>query len=433
MTNEEVSDLKAGKLIIQSPAYVHVISNSSVQDSVCDNCLDTPNIYDNLPPVKLSRCSGCKQSFYCNVQCQKQAWPLHKLECKYLQRISPRKPPSIVKLILRMCLKHKLHPHYSETLPDGSIRTLNDLKTHKEEITASIERSEAFASYIQVIKACVGDMFSNEELLETYCKVLINCTEITDAMGNIIGTGLYLGLSAIDHSCSPNVNVVFNKNYVELRSLTSIPSPTWQNVRVSYINTVLPKHMRQARLKEDYYFSCKCSKCTDDQDMDIYCQGATVCPKCKGPVGISQTKCDACGREVDPDRVTGSDVFFQEDLDDCQLIKEYRKLQSVFHIYDFRMVEFCEKALAACLNLSDYELFYKIGEHLLVAYKQYFSLNSVSFGLHLAKLAKVAIYLNKNSEALDYLNQCFKIFKISHGGDSLMISYLYSLRDSISI
>ena len=150
-------------------------------------------------------------------------------------------------------------------------------------------------------------------------------------------------------------------------------------------------------------------------------------------MGVCQIRCDDCGEDVDLNRVTSSEVFFQEDLDDCQLIKEYKKLRSLFHIYDFRMVEFCEKALTASLNLSDYDLFYKIGEHLLVAYKQYFSPNSVSFGLHLAKLAKVAIYLEKNSEALNYLDQCFKIFKMSHGEESLMISYLYSLRDSISI
>merc|ERR1712083_1213011 len=124
-----------------------------------------------------------------------------------------------------------------------------------------------------------------------------------------------------------------------------------QNIRVSYINIVLPKHMRQSRLKEDYYFDCLCSKCINDQDVDIYCQGSTVCGKCKGPVGVCQTKCDACDEDVDPNRVISSDVFFQEDLDDVQLIKDYRKLQSVFHIYDFRMVEFSEKVLEACLNL----------------------------------------------------------------------------------
>ena len=108
-----------GSLVLQCPAYAHVISGAP--DSVCDHCLDSPNIWDNVAPVKLYRCSGCRQSYYCNVACQKAAWARHKIECKYFKRIAPRVLPAIVKLILRVCLKNKLDPDYNEALPDGSI------------------------------------------------------------------------------------------------------------------------------------------------------------------------------------------------------------------------------------------------------------------------------------------------------------------------
>ena len=395
---------KPGTLILQSPSYAHVISSSSV-DSVCDQCLSSPNIFDNVAPVRLSRCSKCRVSYYCNVQCQRLAWPRHKLECSYLTRISPRTPPALVRLMLRILFRHRAEPDYHETLPDGSVRTLQDLVTHKKQILSSNERAEAFSSFLPVIRACVGDMFSSDELLTTFCTVLINSTEITDDMGNSVGTGLYLGLSAVDHSCAPNVNVVFHKNSVELRSMTEIPVPVWSQVRVNYLNRVLPRHMRQSRLLEDYYFNCHCHLCSsDDGPMDEYC-----------------------------DKAEALSEVFDDQLDDTELVKMFNKMRTVFSVYDHRMVEYSEKVMAACLNLGQYEMFYTVGEYLLKAYDEYFHPHSVSYGLHLAKLAKVAIYLDHTSDALQYLNKCFKIFKLSHGENSLMLSYLHSLRDSISL
>ena len=61
----------------------------------------------------------------------------------------------------------------------------------------------------------------------------------------------------------------------------------------------------------------------------------------------------------------------------------------------------------------------------------YFPPNSISLGLHLAKLAKTAIYLNKMEEAILYLKECFDLFKLSHGEDSNLYQYLSTLRGTI--
>ena len=89
--------------------------------------------------------------------------------------------------------------------------------------------------------------------------------------------------------------------------------------------------------------------------------------------------------------------------------------------------------MAACLNENEFKKFYEIGEALLPAYRRYFSPKSVSFGLHLAKLAKMAVYLEEKESALTYLAQSSEIFQLSHGPASPMMAYLLSIRDTVSV
>jgi len=421
-------DSPSGSLVLRSSCYSHVVSPHSLAD-VCDSCLTSPNIFDNLPQVTLYRCSKCKLSYYCNIVCQRKAWPEHSKECRYLKKIQPRVPPAIVRLMIRTCLKHKEHPGISENLPDGSVRSFRDLKMHKEDISNSVEKKEAFSSFLQVIHACVGNMFSNDHLFETYCKILINSTEITDCMGNTVGTGLYLGLSVVDHSCNPNVNCVFTGTAVELRSLDIIPAPVLANTRVSYNNNILPTKLRQARLEQDYYFLCSCSLCSD-KEADLLCAGAVVCRGCQAPVAEVEGHCEHCGRINDLDISKEKGLIFNK-LEDDEVLRTYQILSKKIHIYDYKMIEFSERAMSVCLAQENYGKFYQIGQNMLSAYIRYFPKYSTSVGLHLAKLAKTAIFLNRTDEAISYLKQCFHIFKLSHGEDSRLFQYLRALRETI--
>jgi len=425
----DTDTVRVGSLILSCPAYVHVIS-SGQQSSVCDGCLAAPNVVDNVAPTKLLRCSRCRQSYYCNSDCQRLAWPQHQLECKYLRKIQPKVPPAIVRLLLRLSFKHRNQPDYREQLPDGSYRGLTDLEMHKKEISASLERSEAFSSFLRVIQACVGETFSSESLFENYCRLVINSTEITDMMGNSLGTGLYLGLSALDHDCSPNVNVVFSKNLVEVRAMANLPPPAWSKARLNYLNTVLPGRMRRTRLAEDYYFTCQCDLCQAEDDG--LCEGCVLCQQCRAPVGFHQEQCESCGAETIQNSILSETQIFFKHLDNLQLIEAHRVLKKKFHVYDHRMFEFSERVMAACLCEEEFSKFYQIGESLLPAYSKYFSPLSASVGLHLAKLGKMAIYLDKKEEALTYLRQACDIFKVSHGEESELMKYMLSVGATIS-
>lgn len=74
-----------------------------------------------------------------------------------------------------------------------------------------------------------------------------------------IGVCLDPFASKANHSCAPNAIVVFDGPRLQLRSLE--PLVSGQEVLISYVESNNPYGVRQAELKERFYFDCRCSKC----------------------------------------------------------------------------------------------------------------------------------------------------------------------------
>jgi len=280
-----------------------------------------------------------------------------------------------------------------------------------------------------VAQACVGtEKYTADEMLETYCRILINSTEITDMMGNSVGTGLSLALSSINHSCVPNCCVVFKGRTVELRTLQPLPQPLLSSCRIDYLHTVLPRQMRQKRLQEDYFFTCDCSLCSDD-DSDQLTAGVLLCRGCKGAVPVAQGHCQNCEIDLGDEGLENTLLFF-ENVEEDKAIQVYNKLKGTFHILDHRMVDIAEKTMGVCLNLGKFKKYLEVGESLLSAYRAYFSPMSPSLGLHLAKLAKTAIYVDQTDKADQYLKEALNILRSSHGSESELCQYVLSLKET---
>ena len=106
------------------------------------------------------RCSRCQTVRYCGSKCQRAGWTdgLHKEECKMLKSVAPRTPPDTVRLLLRIVHKLKAGGGGREApeLPDGSRRTFADLMTHSKDVVNDQERMDAFNTYFQVVRQCLG-------------------------------------------------------------------------------------------------------------------------------------------------------------------------------------------------------------------------------------------------------------------------------------
>ncbi|KDQ49546.1 hypothetical protein JAAARDRAFT_42778 [Jaapia argillacea MUCL 33604] len=57
--------------------------------------------------VNLKKCGACGMAMYCSPECQKKAWPSHKVKCKLNQRSSTTVAYSDIKLLRAFTAKHR--------------------------------------------------------------------------------------------------------------------------------------------------------------------------------------------------------------------------------------------------------------------------------------------------------------------------------------
>ena len=103
-------------------------------------------------------------------------------------------------------MKQKLHPDDFFELPNGKKRYFSDLISHRDEIKKNPKKMELFQHIYSVYQKCLPDskLPPYSLMLDIYGKVIINTQEVSTGKNVSMGSALYLGASAIDHSCMPN-------------------------------------------------------------------------------------------------------------------------------------------------------------------------------------------------------------------------------------
>ncbi|XP_023059515.1 N-lysine methyltransferase SMYD2 isoform X3 [Piliocolobus tephrosceles] len=141
---------QVGDLLFSCPAYAYVLTVNE-RGNHCEYCFARKE--------GLSKCGRCKQAFYCNVECQKEDWPMHKLECS----------PMVV---------------FGENWnPSETVR-----------LTARILAKQV---------NCNGFTIEDEELSH-------------------LGSAIFPDVALMNHSCCPNVIVTYKGTLAEVRAVQEI-------------------------------------------------------------------------------------------------------------------------------------------------------------------------------------------------------------------
>mmetsp|Transcript_9327 Transcript_9327/g.9170 ORF Transcript_9327/g.9170 Transcript_9327/m.9170 type:complete len:228 (-) Transcript_9327:14-697(-) len=88
-----------------------------------------------------------------------------------------------------------------------------------------------------------------------------NAVTITNDSLQDVALGLYTEVSAMNHSCAPNVVLIFSGSEVTLRTIRAVEDGA--ELFISYVDVCIsPKAKRCQRLRDQYKFDCSCERCT---------------------------------------------------------------------------------------------------------------------------------------------------------------------------
>jgi len=77
------------------------------------------------------------------------------------------------------------------------------------------------------------------------------------------GRAVYMTASYFNHSCRPNCTVLTNLRAAEVLGTT--PIRAGEEVNFSYIDTDLPRSERQKTLRREFFFTCACTRCVQEE------------------------------------------------------------------------------------------------------------------------------------------------------------------------
>lgn len=435
--------MKPGGVLYTSKTYAHAVALSE-HGKQCEQCL--VSIEDQ--GIHLKKCAKCKIVYYCSVDCQSEDWTFHKLECKCFQaQVSI--PSQTIILLSRLLQRHHRGDNntVSETICGRKV-VFNDLVHHVEDIMKDRRRLTEFGIIMEDLQTFLGEHLAFptlDEMLKIYGRVRVNAFKrdshrLSDQQQ---GISLFLGLSAIDHSCRSNAQVDHDGNTVTLQTLIDVPDAALgtycDKIRISYIDPLNLTVERRSALREHFYFTCNCPMCTD-QHLDALMQ-SIKCPQpnCDGPVVRQEAGqvhvCTRCNEKFSNNSdvitkynslviITKSTLNILEELRENRhtetffnKAEELLKLQTnTFHKMNVYRVKTLSKAADGAYDTRRYKKAIKYALATLEAYEQcYCGEYNSKVGLCLMTIGVSLVCDGQVREAYDFLQRAESILAVTHG------------------
>lgn len=376
-----------------STPFVYVLGKEG-RGRLCDYCFKECD--------SLKRCSACKYVYFCNKQCQLSAWRDHKAECAGLRKVAPNVPDTSVRYFCRLLVKLSKKDAWSKAeVVFGKERCFADLMSHAESIRRDLTRSlEEFPKLWATSKLFLDEKYipSPQVGLEIYGKMVINSYCICTDELSPVGSGLYIGPSILDHSCAPNAHAIYEGFKLQLRATEDICCSSVDGITVTYLDVMFPKRGRQQILKKQYYFDCKCARCSDEVPDCIIEKSLELSAEVKAKFKELELKGE--------DRATVRRVRrWAENF----LAREKLPETDIAHINALDLLTKC------CLKMEDYQAAlppYLAREPI---YKLCYGPYNPVYGVLLYSIAKLYHFTVQLEKAMVYFEKAEAVLAVSHG------------------
>ncbi|CAH1099652.1 unnamed protein product [Psylliodes chrysocephalus] len=415
-------EIPQGGIILEEKPFVYILC-SKFRTERCDFCFKKD---------QLSKCSVCRNTYYCGRACQREGWSVHKLECQYIKEIAPRVLPDAARMLARLIkIIEKGGDSTKGYYTDTKYRMFKDLMSHYPNLKNDQIRMEHFSSLYGVLYEFFrGECMPNSaELMGMYGRMCVNSFSICNQELQSLGTGMYLGASIVDHSCKPTAVVTFEGTTLVMRALETFSNLDWSKIFISYIDVMATKRERQAELEQTYYFQCRCPKCIVPE-LIIEMTGAACpnsdCDNCIDSISMQPgDKCSKCDSLITEEFIktfkevldmTCMHLDSMKDttyLDVCEVC--LKKQKNVFYKYNVKHIKTMDLAFDSSIEFGKFDDATEYGLHLIKSFYEYYGKIHPMTGLLHLKLAKLFLYQNRSREALHNLQKAKEILKITHG------------------
>lgn len=340
--HQRSTNIRPGNVILSLRPHVFTLSTTYL-DSHCSGCAGSP-------ASRLKRCTRCRKVWYCTSTCQNGDWSIHKFECTAIRNWSTEAPseevsvPSdAVRCLGRILWQIKRKGTDSIWAKEIQAMQSNRKIIHPFAIEGHTHLAQSLVRYLGASSPTELEdygIMSTADLVDVISRFIINTFALTTPSLTPIGIAVSPLVALINHSCAPNVVVVFPRGrkdsgiepvakVIALRNIAP-----GEEILMSYVDTTLPKSLRQNALTETYNFQCCCKACAESSGVDP--REATWCPKACGgtcPLPTEKNRISRCAncRAVisDPDAVLDAVRVGQEALDKAASLKENNKAKTL--------------------------------------------------------------------------------------------------------
>ncbi|TGZ85101.1 SET domain-containing protein [Ascodesmis nigricans] len=222
--------------------------------NICSWCLLLP-----AENTELKRCASCKIVKYCSQPHQSLDWTQggHKFECRDIYTpLSPRVLPASVRVAIRLLL---LRPRLEK---DGKWSDVVRLQHHVEQFRNDPERWSGICLMSKAVKEYSTTDLDEGSVVEFYCRVLTNTITITSMVSpgpEGVGLCFHPLAAALNHSCEPSMEVVFDGRSLMGRTLRTVEEG--EELTVGYIDLDMTVSERRKELQKRWWFLCECGRC----------------------------------------------------------------------------------------------------------------------------------------------------------------------------
>ncbi|KAF8632794.1 hypothetical protein AX15_001693 [Amanita polypyramis BW_CC] len=319
---------RPGDILVSVKPNISVLSIASLP-KCCSACA-TPAPTDING---LKRCPNCKVIYYCGTDCQTRDWSLHKQECIALQswaKAAPSPEVAIPSDAVR-CLGRILWRRKKSGNQSVFTEEINAMQSHRTSLQPSsyelhTHLAHALVRYLNISSPedmAEYGLSSIADLVDLISRFTTNTVALTTPSLIPIGASVSPSMALLNHSCDPNVVVIFPRTSANPKSQEPLlqgvvikPIDPGEELLTSYIDTTLCCEDRQKSLKETYSFDCKCPLCVPTSINFVDPREALLCPTRKDPSrrtcdglcqipkeDIIEARCNTCNSLVNPNTI----------------------------------------------------------------------------------------------------------------------------------